>query len=227
MRRYEIAHLNPSNEIEDVNHLAPAIPAFEDCFGILGRGAILQTAFGPCAIEDLLPGDQVMTASGGLQTLLWKGSMTLVPNSTAAHPDATRMTRITADTFGLGRPSPDLVLGPSARVLHKTAGVRTLTGSDAAFVPVKDFTDNTQFISLTPASPVPVYQIGFERHERVCVNGIEIETLHPGARHTLGLNADYQQLLMSLFPHKSSLEDFGSMIHPRLRLKDLDIFETI
>ena len=226
MRRYEIAHLNSSNEIEDHTRLAPAMSAFEDCFGVLGRGAILQTGFGPRAIEDILPGDQVMTASNGYQKVLWKGSLTLVPNGDAARPDAARMTRIAADSFGLGRPSPDLVLGPAARVRHKTAGVRTLTGSDAAFVPVKDFTDNTQFISLTPASPVHVFQLGFENHERICVNGLEVESLHPGAPHTLGLNQEYLQILMSLFPHKSRIEDFGAMIHPRLRLKDLDIFEV-
>ncbi len=227
MRRYEIAHLNSSNEIEDVTRLAPAVKAFEDCFGVLGRGAILQTALGPTAVEDLLPGDQVMTSSSGLQTLLWKGSMTLVPNYETARPESCSMTRIPADSFGLGRPTPDLVLGPAARILHKATGIRTLTGSDAAFIPAADFVDQSQFISLTPASPVNVYQIGFEQHERVSVNGVEVESLHPGALHTLNLSPEYQQLLMSLFPHKIAFGDFGSMIHPRLRLKDLDIFETI
>ena len=227
MRRYEIAHLNSSHEIEDVTRLAPAMKAFEDCFAVLGRGSIVQTAFGPTAVEDLLPGDQILTASSGYQTLLWKGSMTLVPNHDGARAEGCSMTRIPADSFGLGRPAPDLVLGPAARILHKAAGVRTLTGSDAAFVPAADFVDQSQFISLTPASPVNVYQIGFDRHERVSVNGIEVESLHPGALHTLNLTTEYQQLLMSLFPHKIAFGDFGSMVHPRLRLKDLDIFETI
>ena len=44
---------------------------------------------------------------------------------------------------------------------------------------------------------------------------------------SMALLPEYQQLLMSLFPHKIAFGDFGSMIHPRLRLKDLDIFETI
>ena len=226
MRRYEIAHLTSSHEIHDITRLAPAIKAFEDCFAALGRGAILQTDMGPRAIEDILPGDKVLTASSGLQTVLWIGSMTLVPDAKPNEAEPPKMTRIAADTFGLGRPSPDLVLGPSARVVHKSAGVKTLTGSDAAFVPVRDFTDNNQFIELNTVAPVTVYQLGFDRHERICVNGVEIESLHPGALHMLGLKLEMQQLLMSLFPHKASFADFGSMLHPRLRLKDLDIFET-
>ena len=227
MRRYEIAHLTPSIGIENVTRLAPAIKVFEDCFGVFGRGAILQTARGPTTVEDLLPGDQVMTSSNGLQTVAWKGSMTLVPNYGDARPESCSMTRIPAESFDLGRPTHDLVLGPAARILHKKTGIRTLTGSDAAFIPAADFVDQSQFISLKPASPVNVYQIGFESHECVSVNGIEVESLHPGALHTLNLSPEYHQLLLSLFPHKVAFGDFGSLIHPRLRLKDLDIFKTI
>lgn len=227
MRRYEIAHLTPNQEIHDVTRLAPALATFEDCFAALGRGALLQTDLGPTAVEDLLPGDKVLTASGGLQTLLWKGSMTIVPGATPNNPKPAKMTRVAADTFGLGRPSPDLVLGPAARIAHRSNGVRTLTGSDAAFIPVEDFTDNEQFIELTPIAPVHVYQLGFENHERICVNGLEIESLHPGALHTLGLKIEMQQLLMSLFPHKTALSDFRAMLHPRIRLKDLDIFDEV
>ena len=56
------------------------------------------------------------------------------------------------------------------------------------------------------------------------VNGVEIETLHPGPAHMLGLRHDMLSLLMSLFPHKTDFDDFGAMRHPRLRLRDLDLF---
>ena len=225
MRKYEIAHLTSSNEIHDITRLAPALPAFEECFAAMGRGAILQTEHEPIAVEDLLPGDRVLTASSGFQTLKWKGSMTIVPGSQNADPAMAKLTRITADALGLGRPGPDLVLGPGARLVHKTAGVRTLTGCIAAFIPARDYVDSSQIIELTPIAPVHVYQLGFDAHERMIVNGVELESLHPGAIHTLGMRLEYQQLLLSLFPHKDDLGHFGGMLHPRIRLKDLDIFE--
>lgn len=226
MRKYEIAHLTPSGNIDDFSKIAPAVPAFEDCFAALGRGAILQTDFGPRAVEDLLPGDVVITASSGPQTLLWKGSMTIVPGAQNSRPEMGTMTRLTADALGLGRPLPDLVLGPAARVLHSANGVRTLTGSDAAMVPVRDFIDQSQIIELTPFAPVQVYQLGFENHERISVNGIEIESLHPGPLHTLNLRPEAQAMLNDLFPHKELLRDFGTMLHPRIRLRDLDLFDA-
>jgi len=32
--------------------------------------------------------------------------------------------------------------------------------------------------------------------------------------------------LVSLFPHKSSLADFGPMLHPRINLRDLDLYDV-
>lgn len=227
MRKFEIVHLNSSGDIEDLSRLAPATPAFEDAFAAFGRGALLQTDNGPCAIEDLLPGDRVMTSDAGLQTLLWKGSITIVPGAQNMRPEMGTMTRVTSDAMGYGRPSPDLVLGPSARILHKAPTVRTLTGSDAAFVPMRDFIDEARVIELRPAAPVEAYQLGFEEHHKVSVNGIEVESLHPGPAHTLALRQDMIQLLLSLFPHKVMFSDFGSMLHPRIRLRDLDLLETV
>ena len=70
------------------------------------------------------------------------------------------------------------------------------------------------------------FLLGFEGHHMVSVNGLDIETLHPGPPHNLGLRMDMLQLLLTLFPHKDMLGDFGAMLHPRIRLKDLDLFEA-
>ncbi|MEJ6397656.1 Hint domain-containing protein [Yoonia sp. 208BN28-4] len=224
MRKYEVAHLTSSGDIEDFTRIAPATPAFEDSFAALGRGAIVQTQTGPMAVEDLLPGDQVKTVTNGFQTLKWRGTMQIIPGAQNHRPEMGTMTRITADALGLGRPGPDLVVGPAARMLHTHAGVRTLTGSDAAFVPVRDFIDGSSIIELRPIAPVHVYQLGFDGHERICVNGIEVETLHPGAPHTLQVKHDMRAIFMSLFPHKRDINSFGTMCHPRIRLRDLDLF---
>ena len=224
MRKYEVAHLTPSYDIEEFTRIAPASPAFEDCFAAIGRGAILQTQTGPVAVEDLLPGDKVKTSTNGFQTLKWRGSMTIVPGARNKRPEMGTMTRLTSDALGYGRPGLDLVLGPSARILHKAPGVKTLTGSEVAFAPVRDFIDGSSIIELRPIAPVHCYQLGFDHHEQINVNGIEIETLHPGLPHIVQLRSDMQLLFMSLFPHKRDLADFEDLLHPRLNLRDLDLF---
>jgi hypothetical protein len=226
MRKYEVAYLTETGLVEDFSRLAPAIPLIEDCFAAIGRGAIVQTAAGPVAVEDLIPGDQIRTRSGKFETLKWRGAIDILPDDQNARPDRATLVRITADALGFGRPGPDVVLGPAARLLHRAPGVRTLTGDEAAFVPARDFCEGSSVIEIRPLTGVTVYQLGFDRHEAICVNGIEIETLHPGAPHTLGLRHDMHGLFMSLFPHKADLSGFGRLLHPRIRLRDLDLFDV-
>lgn len=210
-----------------MTRMAPSAAAFEDAFAALGHGAMLQTEMGPVAVEDLVPGDSIKLAGGQYDTLLWRGTILLQPDDRATGRETNNLIRIMADAFGYHRPSPDLILGPTARLFHKARGIRALTGSEAAFVPARDFADGTHIISLRPAAPVNVYQLGFARHQRLSVNGLEIESLHPGTAFALGLRGDMLAQYLALFPHKQNLEDFGTMQHPRLRLRDLELLDGL
>ncbi|SFR34742.1 Hint domain-containing protein [Yoonia tamlensis] len=224
-RKYEIAYLNAENEIVEFARMAPALPTFENAFGALGRGAMVHTQNGPMTVEDLLPGDRIRLANGECETLLWRGSMVLHPDAVEPNSEHCCLTRITAEALGPSRPTPDLVLGPTAHLLHRAAGVRTLTGKRAAYIPARDFVDGSHFIALSPAIPVQLYQLGFARQESLMVNGIEIESLHPGTFFGLGLRGDLLAQYLALFPHKRDLDDFGEMRYPRLRMRDLELLE--
>jgi len=225
-RKYDLVFLDERGDIAEVSTRAPALPAFEDAFCAFGHGVILQTQNGPMAIEDLLPGDSVRLSDGTYDTLMWRGSTTLTPSESPDGSDGATLIRITADAFGPQRPAQDLVLGPSARLFHKANGIRALTGASAAFIPACDFIDGLQMIALRPAAPVRVYQLGFERHRTLDAGGIQVESLHPGTAFSLGLRGDMLSQYMALFPHKQKLEDFGTLQYPRLRLRDLDLFQA-
>lgn len=225
MRKYEVAHLTPLSDIHECSIIAPAQPAFEDAFAAFGRGAIVQTENGPVAVEDLLPGDRVVT-SLGVQTLLWRGMMSISPDGENPRAHMQTMTRITSDAMGYGRPALDLVLGPAARMLHRSPAAKTLTGRDAVLIPVRDYIDGSQIIELRPIARVNCYQLGFARHACVQVNGIDVETLHPGPWHSLGLRGDLHDMLMAMFPHIQRYSDFGDLVAPRLRREDLDLVNT-
>lgn len=220
LRKYTITCLVGGRMFE-TQRLAPATPAFEGAFAALGRGTILQTRNGPAAVEDLLPGDMLRLIDGSFAPLLWRGMMTITPSDT--QPVRHSLTRITADALGIGRPLQDLVLGPAARLYHATGTVAKLTGKPAAYIPALDFVDGNQFIALRPAAPVDVYQLGFTAHETLMVNGIGVESLHPGTAFSLGLRGAVLAQYLALFPHLRRLDDVGLFRHPRLRLRDLDM----
>ncbi|AKS45242.1 Hint domain-containing protein [Octadecabacter temperatus] len=223
MRRYEVVHLLPNGDIDDFTRIAPAHHAFEDSFGSLARGALLKTERGVVAIEDILPGDLVKTVTNGFQKVLWRGAMTLVPNTPQQDARMGTLVRFSADSLGIGRPMPDLLLGPSARLYQKSPALERITGQEAAFVPATDLVDGVNVVEVQPQAPVQVFQLGFSAHERIAVNGVEVDSHNPGARHELGLRGDMLGLYLDLFPHVERIEDFGMLMHPRLSLQDLDL----
>ncbi|PVA05905.1 hypothetical protein DC363_13500 [Thalassorhabdomicrobium marinisediminis] len=222
MRRYEVVHLLPNGDIDDFTRVAPAHAAFEDSFAALARGALIKTRRGIVAIEDILPGDEVNTVTNGFQPVQWRGSMTLVPNVQGQNPRMGRLIRLASDALGIGRPMPDLLLGPSARLYHRSPTLERVTGHPAAFVPAVDFVDGVNVVEVTPQTSVQVFQLGFTNHERFVVNGVEVDSHNPGARHELNLRGEMLALYLSLFPHVTRIEDFGMLMHPRLSLHDLD-----
>ncbi|WP_373353315.1 Hint domain-containing protein [Pseudoroseicyclus sp. CXY001] len=226
LRKIEVACLDERGDIVDFTRLVPSHPVFDGAFSAVARGALLQTERGAVAIEDVLPGDRIRTGGGDFETLLWKGS-TLIHAQARGQSDAMRrLIRIPADTLGIARPMADLVLGPAARIVRSVPGIRRLTGGDHALMPARDFIDDLGFIELTPQVPVPVYHLAFARHERVAVNGLEVESFHPGPAHALGLSGELEELLLSCFPHVSRLADFGATLMPRLRRADLDLIDV-
>ena len=222
-RRYEVACLLPNGDLDRMSRVAPATPAFEDAFGAFSRGTLVATVDGPVAVEDLLPGTLVETASHGPQPLLWVGAMTVVPDAGTRHGgEVARLTRLAADAFGLGRPMPDLVLGPRARILHRDARCAGILGTAQAFAPARAFADGESVIEVTPASPVRVHHLAFDRQQTILANGIEVESFHPGPQAGALHTPEMAALFLALFPHLDGFDGFGPMEVPRLTAFELE-----
>lgn len=222
-RRYEISWLDHLGDIQEFTRIAPALPVFEEAFSAFAHGVILNSAAGPIAIEDVMPGDTLMCASGRMATVRWKGAITLVPGAPTVSGDPDQLVRVTPDAFGLGKPSRDVLLGPSARRLDRDAAARAVTGSEAALVPLRAQSDGVSIIDVTPVTPVRVYHLVCDRHETVIAGGLEIETYHPGPDATYSLTSEMRELFLQLFPMFTSLGDFGRLLWPRLSDEDLDL----
>lgn len=214
-RRYEVSALTPDGQFVDDIIRGPAHPAFEAAFAALARGTLLNTDQGPTAVEDLYPGLNIETRDNGFQKLLWVGTMTLVPR-VGDRTGRACLYRIPMDAFGPQRPMPDLVLGPHARLVTRSAALSDLVGRDSALVPLSAFDDGFNVIRVTPASPVSVYHLGFARHQIISVNGLEIDSMHPGGELAGQLTDETLRLFLSLFPHAERAGRFGPLALPRV-----------
>ena len=214
-RRYEVMWLNDDCQIEDFIRVAPAIPVFEQAFSAFAHGVLINTAQGPVAVEDLVPGMEIETANGGTTTLKWVGAITLVPGAPSASDEPQRLYRITADALGLGRPATDATFGPAARLLKRDPAIRNTLGAEAALSPVSAMEDGGSVVALNPVSPVRVYHLAFDSHQVIMANGVEVESYHPGPDAHYSMSQELRELFISLFPHIDSLQGVGRMMWPR------------
>lgn len=225
MRKYEIKYLTRDGELCETQRIARAHPAYEHSFSVLKQGALVSGPQGYIAVEDVLPGDKLRLEDGSFETVMWRGSIHMQPHELEENTPRAELTRIASDAMGYNRPSPDLVLGYGARIMHRAAGIRRVSDSDKAFFPASDFVDGNNVVSLRPVTSFNLYQFGFARQRALMVNGIEIETLHPGTAFNLGMRGPALRTYLGLFPHMRSFEEFGMLECPRLRLRDLELLD--
>ena len=210
MRKFEVLHQRSDGEVRHTDHVGPAVPAFEAAFSAFAHGSLVTTTRGPVAIEDLEPGMKLITREHGAQPVLWIGAMRLVPEAVASSAHDARMTRVMADAFGFTRPERDLMTGPGARILRKGRGEE-----EPMLVPVRNMSDGVQVIDIVPPSPVMVHHLCLRRHSTILVNGLEMESFHPGAGFERNMGQNMLSLFLSLFPHIQKPEDFGRMAYAR------------
>ncbi len=221
-RRYEVAGLTHNGDIQTFSKVAPATPSFEDAFASFARGTLIHTPNGPTAIEDLTPGDMVETAQNGAKPIQWIGSIAIHPGLAGQGEENATLTRVTADSFGLGRPMPDLMLGSRARLLFRNTGCEDICGSETAYAPASAFIDGYSMINVRPVSSVRLYHLAVQDQETILANGLEMESYHPGVQTDSMLDLDVRETFMAMFPHARTIQDFGQMRLPRLTRFEVD-----
>lgn len=222
MRKYEVASLGADGHAAYSDHIAPATIAFESAFAAFARGTMISTVNGPCAVEDLAPGVLVETQDGIAQPILWIGRMMLVPTAPVTSPAQLKLTRIMADSFGLARPMPDLLLGHAARLARSPAELREYALQTTVLTPPHAFIDGVNVIEITPPSPIALYHIGLGQHAILNAAGLEVESFHPGLTLLRDMGHNARALFLSLFPHIHGEDGFGALCQPRAGNGTLD-----
>ncbi len=212
----------PNGDVSQTRHIAPALPMFEDAFCAFTRGSLVETENGPLAIEDLLPGDLVLTQDGALQTVLWKGSVTLIPGRVDSRGRTRPLTRIMADTFGMQKPLSGVIAGPAARLLGAPAHLRHLHEGAEILTPVHEFQDGMSVIETLPPTPIELFHICLKRHSVIKVDGLQFESYHPGVNAARQVSRSLRSIYLNLFAHIESLNDFGPLVLPRAGDGEID-----
>lgn len=145
------------------------------CFA---AGTRILTEKGYRTVEELVPGDLLVDAEGGLVPLLWTGTLEQ-PLNWERH-QRHRPIEIAADTFGRGLPERPLRLSPQHRVSIRHSRFRAQFGSETVLVPVKYLLNDECITEVNGLSRVTYHHLLCARHCLLVAEGLPAESLLQG-----------------------------------------------
>ncbi len=152
-------------------------PPYEvPCFTV---GTMIATPDGLRAVEDLVPGDLVLTRDNGAQPLRWIGIRRLDAIDLHLHENL-RPVRISAGALGDNMPETDLVVSLQHRILVRSRIAERMFGQPEVLVAAKQLLQFDGVDLEDDLTEVTYVHILFDRHEVVRANGAESESLYLG-----------------------------------------------
>lgn len=161
-------------------------------------GTRIATPYGPTRVEDLRPGDRVLTKDNGPSEILWTGARRLTGARLYTDPSL-RPVRIRSGAFGIDRPDSDLLVSPDHRLLVKGPAAQTLFNTPEVLVTARDLIHGTAVRQITSLKEVTYIHLLLDAHQVIWANSVETESFHPASAALPALtDADRATLLSGL-----------------------------
>ncbi|MBK4216559.1 Hint domain-containing protein [Paracoccus caeni] len=163
------------------------------CFA---AGTQIRTVNGEMKVEDLLPGDLVVTADHGPLPIRWIGQAEI---DLQANPKL-RPIRIRAGALGQGMPEADLIVSPQHRVLVRSKIAQRMFGTDEVLVAAKQLLELDGIDLAEDLDKITYVHFLFDQHQVVWSNGALTESLFTGAEALKSVGPVAREEIFSIFP---------------------------
>jgi hypothetical protein len=162
-------------------------------------GTRLATPLGQRLIEDLRPGDTVLTRDNGPQEVLWLGHRRMSGARLYAMPHL-RPIRFKAGAVGLDEPDRDLIVSPQHRMLIRGPSARALFNVDEVLVEAADLVNDRTILIDRSLREVTYVHVLLERHNVIWANGLQTESFHPANTEFDSIDPSQRGGLLSILP---------------------------
>ncbi|GEM_PF-1529139 len=166
------------------------------CFA---SGTLIATMKGEVRVEDLRPGDRILTMDHGFQPLRWAGSQHLCAHDLVRH-EHLRPIRIRKEATGLSHLAQDLIVSPQHRIMIASKVAQRMFDSSEILIAAKQLLALDGIDIAHDIHEVTYHHILFEHHEVVFANGIHAESLYLDGEAMKALSPAGREQIVTLFP---------------------------
>lgn len=195
---YEVTN---QNGITDVGFVKGSVVA---CFV---AGARIDTARGPVPVQDIVPGDRVLTLDRGYQTVRWVGRR--------AVPSAGALAAVEIPAGALGDHGA-LRVSPQHRLYLSGWRAELHCGTAEVLVQAIHLVRAGRLRQDASGRPVTYHHLLFDRHEIIRAEGLWSESYHPGPQTLAGADPATRDELLTLFPElrHDPAQGYGALARP-------------
>ncbi len=194
----------------DFENIEQIVPCFTP-------GTLIATPEGERLVEDLKPGDRVITRDNGIQEIRWAGAKELSGHELARNPHL-RPVLIQKGALGDNLPEHDLLVSPNHRVLVNNDKTALYFEENEVLAAAKHLT-GLEGVNEVGTLGVTYIHIMFDRHEVVLSNGAWTESFQPGDYSLKGIGNAQRQEILELFPELAEAEGLEAYQSARRSLK--------
>ena len=182
------------------------------------KGTMIATASGAKAVEDLQPGDLVLTRDHGLQPIRWTGCWHADAAKLAAKPQAQPIV-IRQNALGANMPSTDLTVSPQHRIMVASAIIERMCNAPEVCVAAKHLLGHPGVETAAAPDGVTYYHFLCDSHEIVLANGAWAESLLIAPEMYQSLPWSSVTRIFQLFPNLKALLDNPQPARPSMTRK--------
>jgi len=162
-------------------------------------GTLIETERGRVAVENLAPGDMVLTHDNGPQPLRWVGRRVVDAEGDFAP------IHIRANALGQ---HADLMVSPQHRILIRDPLAELLFEHPEVLVSAKDLVDGAH-ITVREGGTVEYVHILFDAHQVVFSEGLASESFLPGPQISASFESEIAAEIYALFPDLDPVSGSG------------------
>lgn len=174
----------------------PYPPQGAPCFA---SGTLIDTMFGPRAIETLSVGDMIRTRDNGFRWLSWIGATRLDARRLDLQPNLLPV-RIRAGALAAGVPARDLTVSPQHRIFIRSTIAQQLFGEAEILVAAKHLVGLPGIGIVRPDGGLTYWHMLFDGHEIVLSDGAWSESLFTGPQAMQAVGPGARREILALFP---------------------------